>query len=200
MMEGHKYDITNTYYREDQCEQNGVKVPALDKGTTIITGGISGVAWVDENGDGIHQPSETVRPGVTVRLADKTGATLQTTETTSNGGYSFTGLTPGEYTVWMTESSPKFMWTTQNAGNDTTVDSDMNPGLEDYGSAAVTLTKEQPSAEHIDGGLTARETTGTLPWSGRMGLFALIGGLLALMLLGVIWMRRGAAPRARYRA
>lgn len=46
---------------------------------------------------------------------------------------------------------------------------------------------------HIDGGLTAREMTGTLPWSGRMGL-------LALMLLGLMWMRRGGMPRARHRA
>lgn len=198
MMEGHKYDITDTYYREDQCEQNGVKVPALDKGTTIITGGISGVAWLDENGDGIHQPSETIRPGVTVRLADKTGATLQTTETTSNGGYSFTGLTPGEYTVWMTESSPKFMWTTQHAGSDTTVDSDMNPSLEDYGSAPVTLTKDKPSAEHIDGGLTSRPTTSALPNSGRIGIILLVAACLLLLAAGV-WRTRahGYSPQHR---
>lgn len=191
MMEGHKYDITNTYYREDQCEQNGVKVPALDKGTTIITGGISGVAWLDENGDGIHQPSESIRPGVKVRLADKTGATLQTTETTANGGYSFTGLTPGEYTVWMTESSPKLMWTTQHVGSDTTVDSDINPGLEDYGSATVTLTNDKPNAEHVDGGLTERPTTGTLPHSGRIGIILLVAACLLLLAAGVFRTRRG---------
>lgn len=198
MMEGHKYDITDTYYREDQCEQNGVKVLALDKGTTIITGGISGVAWLDENDDGIHQPSETVRPGVTVRLADKTGATLQTTKTASNGGYSFTGLLPGEYTIWMTESSPKFMWTTQHAGNDATVDSDMNPGLEDYGSTQVTLTKEQPNVEHVDGGLTARPTTSTLPNSGRIGLVLLIMALLLLLAAGMRRMR-GHGYSAKHR-
>lgn len=173
-------------YREDQCEQTGVTVKALDKGTTIITGGISGVAWLDENGDGIHQPSETIRPGVKVRLADKTGETLQTTETASNGGYSFTGLTPGEYTVWMTESSPKFMWTTQHAGSDTTVDSDINPGLEDYGSATVTLTDKAPDAEHVDGGLTARPTTGTLPHSGRLGIILLVVACLLLLMAGVM--------------
>lgn len=198
MMEGHKYDITNTYYREDQCEQNGVTVPALAAGKTIITGGISGVAWLDENNDGIHQPSETIRPGVKVRLADKSGTTLQTTETTSNGGYSFTGLTPGEYTVWMTESSPKFMWTTQHAGSDTTVDSDMNPSLEDYGSATVTLTKEQPNAEHIDGGLTIRPTTSTLPNSGRIGLVLLITALLLLLAAGV-WRMRSQGYSAKHR-
>lgn len=198
MMEGHKYDITDTYYREDQCEQTGVTVPALAAGKTIITGGISGVAWVDENGDGIHQPSETVRPGVTVRLADKTSATLQTTKTAANGGYSFTGLLPGEYTVWMTESSPKFMWTTQHAGSDTTIDSDINPGLEDYGSTEVTLTKEQPNAEHIDGGLTARPTASTLPNSGRIGLLLLIMALLLLLAAGV-WRTRaqGYSPQHR---
>lgn len=186
MMEGHKYDITNTFSREDQCEQNGVKVPALAKGMTIITGGISGVAWLDENNDGIHQPSESIRPGVTVRLADKTGATLQTTETTSNGGYSFTGLAPGEYTVWMTESSSKFMWTTQHAGSDTTVDSDINPGLEDYGSATVTLTDKAPDAVHVDGGLIARPTTGTLPHSGRLGIILLVVACLLLLVAGVM--------------
>lgn len=196
MMEGHKYDITDTYYREDQCEQNGVKVPALDKGATIVTGGISGVAWLDENNDGIHQPSETIRPGVKVRLADKMGATLQTTETTSNGGYSFTGLTPGEYTVWMTESSPKLMWTTQHAGSDTTVDSDINPGLEDYGSAMVTLTSDKPDAEHVDGGLTARPTTGTLPHSGRLGIILLVAACLLLLAAGVFRTRGGYSGRS----
>ena len=195
-MEGHQYDITNTYYREDQCEQNGVKVPALDKGTTIITGGISGVAWLDENNDGIHQPSETIRPGVKVRLADKTGTTLQTTETTANGGYSFTGLTPGEYTVWMTESSPKLMWTTQHAGSDTTVDSDINPGLEDYGSATVTLTNDKPDAEHVDGGLTSRPTTGTLPHSGRIGIILLVVACLLLLAAGVFRTRGGYSVRS----
>lgn len=173
-------------YREDQCEQTGVTVKALYKGTTIITGGISGVAWLDENGDGIHQPSETIRPGVKVRLADKSGATIQTTETASNSGYSFTGLTPGEYTVWMTESSPKFMWTTQHAGSDTTVDSDINPGLEDYGSATVTLTDKAPDAEHVDGGLTARPTTGTLPHSGLVGIILLVAACLLLLVAGVM--------------
>ena len=195
MMEGHKYpshsEIMNNNEREDQCEQNGVTIPALDKGTTIITGGISGVAWLDENSDGIHQPSETIRPGVKVRLTDKTGATLQTTETTSNGGYSFTGLAPGEYTVWMAESSPKFMWTTQHAGSDTTMDSDINPGLEDYGSATVTLTDDKPDAKHIDGGLTARPTTGTLPHSGLVGIILLVAACLLLLAAGVFRTRGG---------
>lgn len=193
---GHDYtkytDPNNTYIntnREDQCEQNGVTIPALDKGETIITGGISGIAWLDANGDGIRQSSESIRPGVKVRITGKDGKTLQTTETAENGGYSFVGLPQGEYTIWMADGSTKLMWTIQHAGSDTTVDSDINPGLENYGSAAVTLTKEQPNAEHIDGGLTARQTIGELPHSGRIGIVFLIASCLLLMAAGVVRMR-----------
>jgi hypothetical protein len=196
LVAGHDYtkytDPNNTYIntnREDQCEQNGVTIPALDKGETIITGGISGIAWLDANGDGIRQSSESIRPGVKVRITGKDGKTLQTTETAENGGYSFVGLPQGEYTIWMADSSTKLMWTIQHAGSDTTVDSDINPGLENYGSAAVTLTKEQPNAEHVDGGLTARQTIGELPHSGRVGIVFLIASCLLLMAAGVVRMR-----------
>ncbi len=197
---GHEFTDGTSYYREDQCEQTGVTVKALDAGKTVTTGSISGLAWRDTDKNGIRDTGEPLAPGVTVRLADKTGATVQTTTTASDGTYTFTGLLPGDYTVWMTAGDPKLTWTTLHAGDDRTVDSDIDPTIDKYGSATVTLTDATPDAAHIDGGLTARETTGTLPWSGRMGLLALIGGLLALMLLGVIWMRRGAAPRARHRA
>lgn len=85
----------------------------------------------------------------------------------------------------MTESSPKFMWTTQHAGSDTTVDSDINPGLEDYGSATVKLTNDKPNAEHTDGGLTERPTTGTLPHSGLVGIILLVAACLLLLAAGV---------------
>lgn len=197
---GHEFTDGTSYYREDQCEQTGVTVKALDAGKTVTTGSISGLAWQDTDKNGIRDTSEPLTPGVTVRLADKTGTTVQTTTTASDGTYTFTGLLPGDYTVWMTAGDPKLTWTTLHAGDDRTVDSDIDPTIDQYGSATVTLTGATPDVAHIDGGLTARETTGTLPWSGRMGLLALIGGLLALMLLGIMWMRRKATPRARHRA
>jgi hypothetical protein len=197
---GHEFTDGTSYYREDQCEQTGVTVKALDAGQTVTTGSISGLAWQDADKNGIRDTSEPLTPGVTVRLADKTGTTVQTTTTASDGTYTFTGLLPGDYTVWMTESSPKLMWTTQHAGDDRTVDSDIDPTLDGYGSAAVTLTDATPDATHIDGGLTARETTGRLPRSGLAGLLVLIGGLLALMLLGMGYARHRVAPHARHRA
>ena len=189
LVAGHEYTNHTDYNHEDQCEQHGVTIPALDKGETIITGGISGIAWLDANGDGIRQSNESIKPGVKVRITDKDGKTLQTTETAENGGYSFVGLPQGEYTIWMADSSTKLMWTIQHAGSDTMVDSDINPGLENYGSAAVTLTKEQPNAEHVDGGLTARQTVGELPHSGRIGIVFLIASCLLLMAVGVVRMR-----------
>jgi hypothetical protein len=67
--------------------------------SSLAANAISGSVWQDQNGDGVRQASE---PGiafpVTLRLT-QTGESKQTTSAAANGGYSFVGLEPGEYTV-----------------------------------------------------------------------------------------------------
>lgn len=69
---------------------------------------INGAAYIDTNGDGTRQPGETFGlPNVTVTLTgtDDVGAAVnQTATTNASGGYSFTNLRPGTYTV--TETRP----------------------------------------------------------------------------------------------
>ncbi|MBS0450574.1 MAG: hypothetical protein JSS14_04625 [Proteobacteria bacterium] len=60
--------------------------------------------WNDTNADGIQDPGETGRAGVTVELYQATvdgepGALVGTQTTDANGNYLFTQLTPGDYIV-----------------------------------------------------------------------------------------------------
>ena len=61
---------------------------------------LSGTVYVDANANTTFDPGETTVPGVAVTLKDSTGVTtIATTTTDANGGYIFTGIAPGSYTV-----------------------------------------------------------------------------------------------------
>lgn len=61
------------------------------------TGCISGQKWNDVNGDGIHQASEPVLAGWTIKAVS--GSSTYTAVTDSQGFYYICDLTPGTYTV-----------------------------------------------------------------------------------------------------
>lgn len=62
---------------------------------------LSGVAWIDDNADGIRTVDETGRKdAMTVTVTDQaTGTLVASTVTDINGRYLVTGLTPGRYLV-----------------------------------------------------------------------------------------------------
>lgn len=61
---------------------------------------ISGVAWLDENSNGERDDSESLLPGIEVRLLNKkTNRVIKTDATSSNGEYVFNGIDEGEYLV-----------------------------------------------------------------------------------------------------
>ena len=66
----------------------------MQAGTAVI----GNYVWVDENGDGVQDAGESGIPGVVVQLTDSGGNTITTT-TDVNGGYLFTDLPAGTYTV-----------------------------------------------------------------------------------------------------
>ena len=55
--------------------------------------------WLDENSDGVQDAGEAGIPNVEVELRDSESTLLATTVTDSDGGYLFTGLHAGDYTV-----------------------------------------------------------------------------------------------------
>lgn len=91
----------------------------LSSGTT--TGALNGRVFKDPQRDGVDSGGEPGIAGVTVSL--KQGATvIATTTTAADGSYSFTGLTPGSYSVVETQpagygsSSPDTVAATVTAG------------------------------------------------------------------------------------
>ena len=57
------------------------------------------MAFVDANGNGVKDTGESGLSGVTVTVIDANGNTAGTATTGSGGGYSFTNLAPGTFTV-----------------------------------------------------------------------------------------------------
>lgn len=62
-------------------------------------GGITGVAFVDANGNGLSDPAETRLPNLMVSLKNGAGQVVATVLTSAGGEYSFQDLAPGTYTV-----------------------------------------------------------------------------------------------------
>ena len=71
---------------------------------------INGVVWLDLDGDGINDTTETGFTGAVVALRDKDGTLVGTRTTTSSGLYSFAGLPPGQgpYSLSVTRSTTTY--------------------------------------------------------------------------------------------
>ena len=81
-------------------EQN----PATDDDDATVTftalpASVGDRVWLDEDADGVQDAGEAGIPNLTVNLYDSAGALVATTVTDVDGGYLFTGLPAGRYTV-----------------------------------------------------------------------------------------------------
>ena len=65
----------------------------------ILTGTISGVKFLDVNGNGVRDPGESGQGGVTITLTGPAGFTARTATTAADGTFSFTGVPFGAYTL-----------------------------------------------------------------------------------------------------
>lgn len=89
-------------YTEDHQQLKSVTVR-----TIALPQKISGIAWLDRDGNGIREKEETMLPGIKVSLMndkegpakDVWGSTVSSTVTDSNGAYSFDNLPQGKYQV-----------------------------------------------------------------------------------------------------
>lgn len=89
-------------------------------------GTIGDFVWNDINNNGIQDAGEPGVPGVTVNLFDgNTNTIIATTTTDGLGGYLFTNLPAGQYSVGFVLPSG-YVFTTANAGTNDAADSDAN--------------------------------------------------------------------------
>jgi len=65
--------------------------------TTLGGVNVSGVVWLDNNRNGVRDASEPGIGAVTVALYDSATDSCSGTRTTTDGGYTFTGVAPGSY-------------------------------------------------------------------------------------------------------
>jgi hypothetical protein len=142
------------------------------------SGGIRGLVFVDENGDGKLGAAEPGVGGVTVRLA---GPAERTTTTTTAGTYEFSGLAAGSYDVsiapppgWRASSTDRFTAVRVEGGSVAGIDFGLARGA--------------------GAGVPGLPATGVLPG----GTGTLLGGLAALA--GVLAALGLAAERRRGRS
>ncbi len=88
---------------------------------------ISGVAWLDANGDGKRDDTEELLSGIKVYLLDSTSnEVISTSLTNSSGTYTFTRVSSGKYVVAFEYDTTQYDVTTYQAeGVDSSVDSDV---------------------------------------------------------------------------
>nr|WP_146528234.1 SdrD B-like domain-containing protein [Novipirellula artificiosorum] len=114
-----KYEITETqpdgYFQGGQTVgTGGGEVLGQDRlGTTLLAGAqlseynfceippasISGIVFVDHDGDCDRDAAEPPIAGVTIQLRNGKGETVATTQTDAFGRYEFSGLAPGNYQI-----------------------------------------------------------------------------------------------------
>ncbi|MEO0861263.1 MAG: SdrD B-like domain-containing protein [Pseudomonadota bacterium] len=90
-------------------------------------GALSGTYFCDENRNAVDDSTDADVIGKTVTLFTAAGVQVATTTTDSTGDYIFTGLDAGDYYVVFEDSAAQSKsFVAQNAGNDDTVDSDVD--------------------------------------------------------------------------
>lgn len=68
---------------------------------SYANGTLFGNVWLDSNGNGIYELSESPRMNVTIVLKTADGESVQSTTTDTDGNYFFTDLAYGEFEVWV---------------------------------------------------------------------------------------------------
>ncbi len=103
----------------------------INAGFIPPTGDLMGTVFNDENRNGIQDPGEIGIEGVTVRLQDCNGLTIETTTTDQNGNYTFTNLLSNSYQIVFdgatnTDAIPNLIASPKDVGGNDSLDSDIN--------------------------------------------------------------------------
>jgi len=108
---------------------------------------VTGVVWVDSDGDGVRDSGEPGLKGVSVQ-ALRDGSQAGSDETDANGAYEFSGLAPGSYVVMVTAPAD-YAFSRWDVGSDDSVDSDVDPAS---GRSPV-LSLASGEARKVDAGM-----------------------------------------------
>jgi uncharacterized surface anchored protein len=105
----------------------GENNPDIDAGLVQGRASLGDRVWEDLNQDGIQDPNEPGVAGVRVILFNANNQPIGFTTTDQQGNYSFDNLIPGDYRVGFSNLPAGYQLTQQDAGNDDTKDSDVDP-------------------------------------------------------------------------
>jgi hypothetical protein len=117
-----------------------------------VKGSIGDRLWYDVNRNGIQDDGEPGVGGARVDLLSD-GAAVATTTTDASGGYLFSDLTLGVYTVKFYSTAGYQGFTGADLGSDDEKDSDAAVSTGE--TTAITLTKTNKDVVSVDAGLTA---------------------------------------------
>ena len=139
------YETTPTFF-ESGSSSDGL----MDAGL-YLPATIGDYLWFDETPNGIQEPDEPAfdQP-TTIKLRDELEYVVQEIESSESGQYQFTGVRPGTYVLeFILPGDQEYQFTLPNAGNDTSVDSDVSPVT---GRVTVTVVSGEENLD-IDAGI-----------------------------------------------
>ena len=148
---------------ESAGENEGITNPSEYNNSTDITKSykISGIAWLDDNGNGMRDDNENRMSNITAMLVDSNSGVIKATTTTNaSGEYVFTGLQNGSYLVIFKYDTTLYTTTTyRKEGIESNINSDaVTTKIEQDGrkeNAAITdvINVNGASVSNIDLGL-----------------------------------------------
>ncbi len=137
----------------------------VDAGIYSTKAALGDYVWFDANSNGTQDANESGIAGVTVTLYNTAGTAIASAITDQNGGYFFSNLDAGSYTVGFTTIPAQTVFTTQDApAAGDAADSDVNPAIGRTGT--VTLAAGQVNRT-VDAGVkpSIPATIGDYVWS-----------------------------------
>ncbi len=130
---------------------------AIRKGAAQGMGIVAGIAWRDDDRDGLRDPGEERLGGIDVALRQGNGLPIATTTTDVEGGFAFGDLRAGHYRLAYAPGN--LVFTHERQGPDPTRDSDASMTT---GVASFTLA-ENETRSGLDVGLHAAEPLEEIP-------------------------------------
>ncbi|MCU0637485.1 MAG: hypothetical protein MUE87_02530 [Methanothrix sp.] len=104
----------------------------------LIQNVLGDLVWEDLNGNSLQEAGEPGVAGVAVILMDMADNIVSSNTTSSRGKYSFENLTAGTYTIEFLPPAG-YSFTIKDAGNNDSLDSDVDPATKQAGPVTVVL-------------------------------------------------------------